>query len=149
MVTRHRCAWLPPATRAPDHLIDDLLVGAGIPCVEPPVLVVRSRTMPDASEDEVRREVRAAVERSIADDGVLAVDARDGVMLALGPTSRGQLLRVEAHVSAVLDAWAKCLDERDIELEQDELAERIIDIIVTELIAVRRVSIVPLENRPS
>ena len=142
-------AWLPPATRAPAQLIDELLAGAGIPNVEPPVLVVRSRTMPDATEEEVRRVVQSAVARSIADDGVLAVDARDGVMLALGPTSRGQLLRVEAHVSAVLDAWAKCLSDRDIELEQDELAERIIDIIVTELLAVRRASIVPLDNRPS
>ena len=99
--------------------------------------------MPDASEEEVRHVVRSAVERSIADDGLLAVDARGGVMLALGPTSRGQLLRVEAHVSAVLDAWAKCLDSRSIELERDELGELIVDIIVTELIAVRRVSVVP------
>lgn len=99
--------------------------------------------MPDASEEEVGHIIRAAVEQTMATDGVLAVDARSGTLLALGPTSQAQLARVEAHVSVVLDAWATCLNEREIELERDELAERIIDIIVTELLAVRRASIVP------
>jgi hypothetical protein len=117
-----------------------MLEARGIPNIEPPIIQVPARTLEHMAEAEVRTALLEAVKGS--ERGVLNIDARAAALIAIGTVSREKFLRVESQISTVMEAWNSCLTRRGIDLNPREVHERLVEIIVTELLAIRRVVVV-------